>query len=169
MTFPEGWLDLFVVEIGEPADQEFRITVANGHLGREVPLSDVVSKSDVSMANVDLGMVQPIEVTSQSRIFQFHWTDYIAYNVRNESFWALEDGEPKHAGNFYTREKSAFLDFVSATTFASDDYPGPLTHWALETLNHCIAVVSSAPPIIRELDLNDRNALLIRTGWLKTS
>ena len=169
MTFPEDWLDLFVIEIGEPADQEFRITVANGHLGREVPLADVLSMSGISMETVDLGMGRPLEVTPQSRVFQFHWTNYVAYSVRSESFWALENSEPEHAGNFYTREKSAFLEFVSATTFASNDFPGLLTHWALDTQHHCIAVVGWTPPIIRELNVNDRNALLIRLGWLKTN
>ncbi|WP_221227158.1 hypothetical protein, partial [Novosphingobium sediminicola] len=44
------------------------------------------------------------------------------------------------------RSNSAFFRYVSATTFADDEYPGPLEHWSLTTLNHCVDVVSVGPP-----------------------
>lgn len=142
MIFPEGHINLFLTEIGEPAEKSLRIVVAEGVLGQTSPI-----KFDAT----DLGEGRPIEVTNESRHFELNWDYYVAYAVRNESFWKAEPQEPQMVNQLCRRVDSAFLEFVSTTTFADSNYPGPLQHWALSTLTHCVDVVSVQPPRIQQL------------------
>ncbi|MES2450871.1 MAG: hypothetical protein V4610_09910 [Pseudomonadota bacterium] len=146
MDFPEGHLNLYLTEIGEPSENRLRIVVAEGILGQPSP---------IKFDDVDLGEGRPIEISSESRHFELSWDDYVAYAVRNESFWKAESQEPQMISQLHRRFDSAFLEFVSATTFADDDYPGPLQHWALSTLNHCVDVVSVQPPRVQQVVAKD--------------
>ncbi|WP_395394045.1 hypothetical protein WBP07_02385 [Novosphingobium sp. BL-8A] len=143
MDFPEGLINLYLTEIGEPSENSLRIVVAEGVLG--IP-------SPIKIGNIDLGEGHPIELNSDSRYFEINWDDYVAYAVRNESFWKAEPNEPQMINHLYMRADSAFLEFVSTTTFADNDYPGPLRHWALSTLTHCVDVVSVRPPRVRQFN-----------------
>lgn len=142
MDFPEGNMNLYLTEIGELSDNRLRIVVAEGILGQPSP---------IKFDDVDLGVGRPIEMTSESRHFELSWDDYVAYAVRNESFWKAEPQEPQMINQLHRRFDSAFLEFVSTTTFADDDYPGPLQHWALSTLTHCVDVVSIQPPRVQQV------------------
>ncbi len=150
MKFPEGHLNLFVAKIDEPAVGQLRIVVAEGMLGDIEP---------IEFADIDLGEVRPIQVTDESRFFEIIWPHYVAYAVRNESYWKAEKQEPPFSKHLYRRFDSAFLAFVDAATFADDDYPGPLQHWALDTLNHCVDVVSVNPPSIKQIKSKLSNKL----------
>jgi hypothetical protein len=142
VDFPGGHIDLYLTEIGEPSENRLRIVVAEGVLGNPSP---------INLAGVDLGEGRPIEITNESRRFELNWDDYVAYVVRNESFWKAEPEEPRMVNQLQRRFDSAFPEFVSTTTFADDDYPGPLQHWALTTLNHCVDVVSVQPPRVQQV------------------
>lgn len=137
MEFPDGLLDLYLTHIGEPAENELRIVVTEGLLGE-------TTRIDVD--GIDLGEGRPIVMTKESRSFELSWNNYVAYAVRNESFWKGEDGELPRSKMLERRFGSAFFRYVSETTFADDEYPGPLEHWSLTTLRHCIDVVSVGPP-----------------------
>ncbi len=142
MDFPSGRLNLYLTEIGEPTDNELRLVVWEASPGGET----VFDASPLRVTNV-----HPLEVTNYTRIFEIMWRQYVAYSVRNESYWWREEGEPKFSSHLYRRSESAFLQYVSATTFANDEYPGPLQHWALTTLHHCVDVVTNEPPQLRLL------------------
>jgi hypothetical protein len=137
MEFPNGLLNLYLTYIGEPSENQLRIVVAEGLLGE-------TSKIDID--GVDLGEGRPILVTDHSRSFELRWDNYVAYAVRNESFWKGEGDELPRGKMLERRFDTAFFQYVSATTFADDEYPGPLEHWSLTTLNHCVDVVSVGPP-----------------------
>ncbi|MES1970812.1 MAG: hypothetical protein V4472_00015 [Pseudomonadota bacterium] len=143
INFPSGRLDLYLTEIGEPLDNELRVVVRQASLGQSTTIDD----PPFTIENV-----RPIEVTGKSAAWELYWANYVAYVVRNESYWSREKGEPDFAGHLSRRFNSAFFRYVSSTTFADDDYPGPLQHWALTTLNHCLDVISTEPPQIRSLD-----------------
>ncbi len=100
----------------------------------------------IDIDGVDLGEGRPILVSDESRSFELRWDNYVAYAVRNESFWKGEDDELPRGKMLERRFDTAFFQYVSATTFADDEYPGPLEHWSLTTLNHCVDVVSVGPP-----------------------
>ncbi|WP_158013883.1 hypothetical protein [Sphingomonas sanxanigenens] len=143
IKFPPGRLDLYLTEIGEPLDNQLRIVVRQASLGKSTIIDDPI----FAIENV-----RQIEVTSQSLTWELYWSNYVAYAVRNESYWIREEGEPDFSGHLSRRINSAFMRYVTSTTFATDDYPGPLQHWALSTLNHCLDVISAEPPEIRLLD-----------------
>jgi hypothetical protein len=143
VEFPEGNLNLYLTAIGEPSDNRLRIVVGEGLLG---------APERIDAAGIDLGEGRPVILTEESRFFELNWDDYVAYAVRNESFWAAEPEEPPFTKHLSRRFDSAFLQFVSTTTFADDDYPGPLQHWALTTHNHCVDVVSVQPPRVVAID-----------------
>ena len=138
--FPQGPIDLFLIEIGEPRDLVLRLVIVEagteGQMGtteRVTGYGSIVPKPDK----------QPIELV---------WEGYIAYSVRNECF-AIPDRYQMPGGDrFAVRQKSAFLEFISAATLASDDYPGPFQHWELVCLNHVIDVVAPFPPTIRRFE-----------------
>jgi hypothetical protein len=145
--FPVGRLDLYLTDIGEPLDNELRAVICEAVLGAETNIVDDHFKIE---------NVRPMEVTAESRSFELYWESYVAYAVRNESYWKQEIGEPDFENHLRRRFDSAFLQYVSATTFADDDeYLGPLQHWTLSTLNHCLDVVSTEPPRVRPLDVSD--------------
>lgn len=139
VEFPKGHTDLYLIEIGE-LENGLRIVVAEGILGAPSP---------INFDDIDLGQGRPIEITEQSRKFELIWDEYVAYVVRSESYWQAEENQPPVKDQLERRYNSAFLDFLSKTTFANDDYPGPLQHWSLNTLNHCVDVVSTQPPHIK--------------------
>ena len=137
MDFPGGLIDFYLTDIGEPAANRLRIVVAEGLLGE-------LAKIDID--GVDLGKGRPFLVTNESRSYELRWDNYVAYAVRNESFWKGENYELPRSSMLERRLNSAFFRYVSETTFADDEYPGPLEHWSLTTLNHCVDVVSVGPP-----------------------
>lgn len=137
MEFPDGLLNLYLTDIGEPSENQLRIVVVEGLLGEP-------TKIDID--GVDLGEGRSILVTDESRSFELRWDNYVAYAVRNESFCKGEDDELPRGKMLERRFDTAFFQYVSTTTFADDEYPGPLEHWSLTTLNHCVDVVSVGPP-----------------------
>ena len=142
MDFPKGSLNLFVTHLSEPAQNELRIVVTEGLLGE---------LTGIAIAGHDLGEGRPIEITDASRSFEIKWDSYVAYAVRNESYWKDEDGEPPYSGNLERRYSSAFQRYASETTFADDEYPGPLEHWSLATLTHVVDVISVGPPRVTKV------------------
>lgn len=99
----------------------------------------------------ELGEAFRVAPDQTSRVFELIWRGYVAYCVRNESYFRPEDGEMIGPDRLQVRSNTAFLAYVAATTFAADDFPGPLTHWALYMDWHCIDVVSVEPPEVRLL------------------
>ena len=141
MEFPKGSLNLYVTELGEPSENALRIVVAEGLLGKSTA---------IEFAGHDLGEGRPIEITDASRHFEIWWDSYVAYAVRDESYWKEEKGEPPLGDHLDRRYGTAFQRYVSETTFADDEYPGPLEHWCLTTLNHIVDVISVGPPRITQ-------------------
>lgn len=137
--FPAGRLRLYMTDIGEPEDNRLRVVVMMTRLGES---------EDGPFG----GQARQI-LADPDTTFELTWDSYVAYAVRNESYAQLEEGESQPESNLHVRQTSAFLEYVHKSTFASDDYPGPMQHWALYTLNHCLDVVSCAAPQIRRIEM----------------
>lgn len=129
---------LSLVEISEPRNNDLHIVVA-----------EVGPSAHEEMTQ--LGLARRVGPFEGSRTFELTWYCYVAYSIRNESYVIGEPDSP----DLRERAETAFGAFVKATTFASDEYPGPLTHWSLYTNWHCIDVISVDPPEIRQLDSTD--------------
>jgi len=136
--FPAGRLNLYMTDIGEPEDNRLRVVVMMTQLGES--------------EDGPFGAPARQILADPASAFELTWDRYIAYAVRDECYAQLEEGEAPSESNLHVRQRSAFLDYVSKSTFATDEYPGPMQHWALYTLNHCLDVVSCAPPQIRRIE-----------------
>ncbi len=88
--------------------------------------------------------------TTPKYLVQF--ASYVAYSVRDESYVSRDEAETWTGRFFRVYTHSKFLDYVEAATLASDDYPGPLTHYELVTLNHIVDVVSIEEPEVKLID-----------------
>lgn len=129
---------LVLADLAEPSTNDFRLVV-------------VEAKPQPRSVETEVGLAHPIEPDETSRAFELVWWNYVSYVVRNESYFKPEENEELGRQLVGTREHTAFLRYVQDTTFATSDYPGPLTHWFVYTEWQCIDVVSNTPPDIREM------------------
>lgn len=97
-----------------------------------------------------LGNSRAIERGPGDRVIEVIWERPVAFAVTDESFAGPErDGEPAAGRVARLVEGSWFDDFVSTSTFADADYPGPLRHYSIVTLNHVVNVISDTEPHLR--------------------
>ena len=129
---------LVVADITEPSNNDLRLILV------EVRPSSSTVEADV----VQMRLIEP---QSDSRVFEVMWWRYVTYAVRNESFFRPEDGEQLRGQATGTRVDTALLAYAKATTFASDDFPGALSHYFVYSEWHCVDVISDTPPDVREL------------------
>lgn len=131
---------LYLRDLGEPLENSLRLVVQEADASGASPAAQCegVVASDYRV----------IASNEMSRTFELRWHNYVAYSVRNESF--AQDGRPDvYSGRLLrTFSNSAFLDYVNSSTFASSDFPGPLTHIGVACLNHVVDVVAVGPPTI---------------------
>ncbi len=129
-------VSLWMCAIGEPRNNDLRVVVVEAKPGREP-------------VRTELGPATPISPDDTSRAYEIVWSHYVAYNVRNESYFRPEPSEALGDPPLAVRTASAYLAYVGASTFATDDYPGVLTHWRLYLEWHCLDVVGVDPPSVR--------------------
>jgi hypothetical protein len=133
---------LYLREINEPRDNWLRLAVEEATAGTE--LMHVLPGTNIEMPG------QAIESNENCGLFNLVWQGYIAYSVRNESYTTVDPDERFSGRLFCLYSKSHFLDYVSHSTIASEDHPGPFQHVGIVCLNHVVDVVSDrAPEIIR--------------------
>lgn len=135
--------------MGEPRTNDLRVVVAEAKRGSEP-------------VETELGLATPIRPDITSRVYEIVWSNYVAYNVRNESYFRPEDGEVLGGPPLDVRTSSAYLAYVAASTFATNDYPGVLSHWRLYLEWHCIDVVSVDPPTVRLMDVAETALILAK-------
>jgi hypothetical protein len=128
---------MFVASISEVSNNDLRVVVVEG-------------RRNQTPTETEMGLAFPVKPDETCRAFRITWWGYVAYAVRNESYFRREEGEPDYRP-LGVRTESAFLRYVAQTTFASDDYPGQLAHWVLYTEWHCIDVVSNIAPEVEEI------------------
>lgn len=92
---------------------------------------------------------------SQDMLYEIIFDNYIAYQVRNESFCSKDDYEIKKGNYFILFERSRYLDEIQTITDCSwfEDgsyYPGEWAHYGVYANNHIIDVISHQEPVIRK-------------------
>lgn len=133
---------LLLVDIGEIGNNNLRLVVL-----------EASPTSDTEMTV--LGPATAMRPDQSSEAFELVWYGYVAFNVCNESYAGSEERETKKLGRLATHTNSAYLRYLAASTLASDDYPGKLVHWSINTEWHCVDVVSVEPPEIRKLTASE--------------
>ena len=139
---------LWLVEYCEPRANDLCVTLIEAKTGKEA-------------IDTELGTAFPVRPDQRSRVFRVTWFNYVAFLVRNESYATPDSDTPRGCG-LGKLERSPFREYVAATTFASDDYPGPLTHWYLTTEWHCFDVIAADDPEIAQLDAAEASLIISR-------
>lgn len=141
--FPSGQRSFLVREICEPEENSLRVVIVETTtLPNPEPVSDLPL------------LARPVVILDETPSLELLWPDYVAYAVENESYAALSaSASPVTPSLPMLRRctESAYLDYLARATFASEAYPGPLTHWIVITLRHVVNVVSVEAPRLRWL------------------
>lgn len=133
-----------------PSDKQLSVSLIEEPRTNDLRVVVVETGPEGEPVQTMVGAATPIVPLTGGRGFEIYWSHYVAYVVRNESYFAWEVGET-HSGQSGQRQDSAFLNYLAASTIANDDHPGPLKHWFIYADWHCIDVVGDIAPDIREL------------------
>ena len=141
----------FILEIKDDMDNRLIITVSlpiRGDKGENISETENEKIKEI-MENAY--SIYP----NQDENYEIVFDDYIAYQVRNESFCSKDDYEIKKGNYFILFERSRYLDQIQIITDCSqfeDDsyYPGKWTHYGIYANNHIIDVISHQEPVIRK-------------------
>ena len=131
---------IYLGELVEPEDNCLAFKI------QEASVSENEETLDIS--GTEIRGFSAIEVTENSNIYQVVFPSYIAYSIRDESFALPDDYEAFEGRLVCIYSKSHSLDYISKSTFASEDHPGPYLNYGFNCLNHIIDAVSSEAPSI---------------------
>lgn len=135
---------IFMRALSEPEDNYLRLIIEEAKLGESI---EDIKIGDTSV----ITGVSAIESNGSCILFEIIWPKYVAYSVRNESFVSFDKTEEYEGRLFCLYSKSHFLEYIQKSTFACEEYPGPLKHWGINCLDHIIDVVSHTEPEIKVL------------------
>lgn len=97
--------------------------------------------------------VKKLSTGDTSIIYQIKFDgNVVAYSTRNESYADWDDDEEFTGSNYRIYTKSRFLEYVDVSTWATDDYPGKLTHYEILTVDYIIDVITTDLPLIEIVD-----------------
>lgn len=139
----DGGKYIFITNIFEPQENELALELSTGIVGD-------LEKSH-KILGVEIGPSREIYHNKNSDRFRVNFESYIAYSVINESYESL-GGSDYIGKNIRIYNKSNFLDYIKADTFATSDYPGEFKHYAFLSLRHIVNVVSTVEPNIQKLN-----------------
>lgn len=112
-------------------------------------IAEAAPMGDPHVTVVGIKGVETISTPRKAKRYTFTFEDFVAYSVTSEMYAQEGKDEIFEGRRVRIYSQSAFLTFVSATTWATDDFPGPLHHYQVNTLDHSIDVVTANPPRLR--------------------
>ena len=83
---------------------------------------------ELEVGDVRLSELRPIVSNDTCYRYEVFFGSYVAYNIRNESYVVMDNGEMFRGRLFNVYSRSHFLDYVRGSTIASNVYPGPFAH-----------------------------------------
>ncbi len=135
---------LYLRSIHEPKDNVLLLVVQEAGAGGH--------HKDIQIGETTVSSVQDIVSGEHDLVYQIMFPNYISYAITNEAFSIVDDTEERIGRLFSIYTKSHFLNFVRTSTLATEDYPGPFTHYQMNCLNHTIDVISTSEPEIKVLE-----------------
>ncbi|TWB91257.1 hypothetical protein FBZ93_113125 [Bradyrhizobium macuxiense] len=130
---------ILLTDLHEPEENTLRVVV-----------TEVKTLSAHAPGRFPPSSLSPIAIAADSRCLEFVWHQYVAWQVRNESFALPEEGG--QFGVFVERNTSAYLRFLEETTFAASVVQKPMRHWSINCLNHCVDIVSFGEPRVGQIE-----------------
>jgi hypothetical protein len=101
-----------------------------------------------------LGPGSPILPDDSCARFTLVFENYLGVSIINESY---DGGDGENSTEWLsdkthkclaTYDRSHFREYVSAVTFATDDFPGPQRHFEIGCMNHILNVICQDEPTI---------------------
>ena len=91
----------------------------------------------------------PIEITNQSRRIQIKFSNVLAYQLTDESYWASEyhDGITKNTLSMHI--DSEYLQYVMKNSIIKECVDDPVKHYSLGLADDIIDVITTSEPSLK--------------------
>ncbi len=128
-------------------DEVLKIVVIEGSIG--------TNAEDLKIGDTVLRDVHPIQTTETSKHFLIQFSQFVAWQVLDESFSNFDEYEIRDDDSFLCiLERSKYLDYVNANHGWYIDMFGSAKHYRVWTENEVIDVVSCKEPTIELVKVN---------------
>ena len=109
----------------------------------------IVSSSNKNIKIEDLGTIEDcntIEITDQSRRVQIKFSNVLAYQVTDESYWASEyqDGITKNI--LCVHNNSKYLQYIMENSIIKECVDNPVKHYSLTLADDIIDIIATSEP-----------------------
>ena len=109
----------------------------------------IVSSSNKNIKIDDLGTIEdcsPIEITDQSRRVKIKFSNVLAYQVTDESYWASEyqDGITKNI--LCVHNNSKYLQYIMENSIIKECVDNPVKHYSLTLADDIIDIIATSDP-----------------------
>ena len=109
----------------------------------------IVSSSNKNIKIDDLGTIEdfsPIEITDKSRRVQIKFSNVLAYQVTDESYWASEyqDGITKNI--LCVHNNSKYLQYIMKNSIIKECVDNPVKHYSLTLADDIIDIIATSDP-----------------------
>ena len=124
------------------------LNYVDGLLSLEIT-EGIVSSSNKNIKIDDLGTMEdcsPIEITDQSSRVQIKFSNVLAYQVTDESYWASEyqDGITKNILCMHNNSK--YLQYIMENSIIKECVDNPVKHYSLTLADDIIDIISTSEP-----------------------
>ena len=109
----------------------------------------IVSSSNKNIKIDDLGTIEDcsrIEITDQSRRVKIKFSNVLAYQVTDESYWASEyqDGITKNI--LCVHNNSKYLQYIMENSIIKECVDNPVKHYSLTLADDIIDIIATSEP-----------------------
>ncbi len=112
----------------------------------------IVSSSNKDIKIDDLGTIEdcsPIEITDQSRRVQIKFSNVLAYQVTDESYWASENQDVITKNILCMHNNSEYLQYVMENSIIKECVDNPVKHYSLTLADDIIDVITTSEPLLK--------------------
>ena len=112
----------------------------------------IVSSSNKDIKIDDLGTIEDcsqIEITDQSRRVQIKFSNVLAYQVTDESYWASENQDGITKNILCMHNNSEYLQYVMKNSIIKECVDNPVKHYSLTLADDIIDVITTSEPSLK--------------------
>ena len=112
----------------------------------------IVSSSNKDIKIDDLGTIEdcsPIEITDQSRRVQIKFSNVLAYQVTDESYWASENQDVITKNILCMHNNSEYLQYVMENSIIKECVDNLVKHYSLALADDIIDVITTSEPSLK--------------------
>lgn len=142
---------IFVLET-EDIDNELKILISGTYLGEKGAGIDEELNEDLKNLMLESYPVY----ADENKVYEITFSNYITYQVRNESYCSWDDEEICRGNHLLIFEKSKLLEYFLTVTdcgqFENGDfYPAKWQHFGVYSEDHIIDIIACDEPVIRKV------------------